>query len=196
MPAVNLGTKELTLKLVYYGPGLGGKTSNLKHIHSQLAPEIRGELIQLATETERTLYFDFMSLDLGTIENFKIRMSLYTVPGQPVYDFSRRMILRGVDAIVFVADSGMDRLEDNAQSMVDMVKNLESHKLDLSTIPWVIQYNKRDLTDALPVDALQRALNSTFQVPYFEAVALVGSGVFSTLRAVAKSAIEKIKLEI
>lgn len=196
MPAVNLGTKELTLKLVYYGPGLGGKTSNLKFIHSQLAPEVRGELIQLATETERTLYFDFMSLDLGSVENFKIRMSLYTVPGQPVYDYSRRMILRNVDAIVFVADSGMDRIEDNAYSMVNMVENLETHGLTLSSVPWVIQYNKRDLNNALPLESLQQALNSTFSVPYFEAVALTGSGVFSTLRAVSKAAIEKIKIEL
>jgi signal recognition particle receptor subunit beta len=196
MPAVNLATKELTIKLVYYGPGLGGKTSNLKFIHSQLAPESRGELVQLATETERTLYFDFMSLDLGEVENFKIRMSLYTVPGQAVYDYSRRTILRGVDAIVFVADSGATRLEDNAISLANMAENLEVHKLNLKNLPWVMQYNKRDIRDALPIEVLQGALNKDNSVPYFEAIALNGSGVFSTLRAVSKAAIEKIVAEL
>lgn len=196
MPAINLGTRELTIKLVYYGPGLGGKTTNLKFIHSQLAPEVRGELIQLATETERTLYFDFMSLDLGSLENFKIRMSLYTVPGQAVYNHSRRMILRGVDAIIFVADSSRERSEDNALSLSNMVENLESHKLRLKDIPWVMQYNKRDLTEALPLDYLQGVLNNSFKVPAFEAVAITGSGVFTTLRAVSKLAIEKIRVEL
>jgi len=196
MPAINLGSKELTIKLVYYGPGLGGKTTNLKFIHRQLTPEVRGELIQLATETERTLYFDFMSLDLGTLENFKIRMSLYTVPGQEIYNHSRRMILRGVDAIVFVADSSRERLEDNVLALSNMVENLESHRLHQQNIPWVMQYNKRDLNEALPVDALQEALNSSFKVPFFEAVAINGSGVFSTLRAVAKAAVDKIRVEL
>jgi signal recognition particle receptor subunit beta len=196
MPTVNSGTKELTVKVVYYGPGLGGKTTNLRFIHSQISPTVRSELIQLATETERTLHFDFLSLDLGSVENFKIRMSIFTVPGQTSYEYSRRMILIGVDAIVFVADSQKGRLEDNALSLTNMARNLQTHGMKLENVPWVMQYNKRDLTDSLPVETLQKSLNTHFNVPAFEAIALDGSGVFATLRAVSKAAIEKIRLDL
>jgi signal recognition particle receptor subunit beta len=191
MSLVNYQSKEITYKLVYYGCGLGGKTTCLQHIHAQLAPESRGDLVTLATETERTLFFDFLPIDFGTVSDFKVRVALYTVPGQPQYNRSRQLILQGVDAIIFVADSGPDRVEDNIASLLNMIENLATHRLKIDQVPWVFQYNKRDLADALPLEEMEELLNSTYKVPSFESIALEGKGVFSTLKAALKLAINK-----
>jgi mutual gliding-motility protein MglA len=192
MALVNYGTKEITFKLVYYGTGLGGKTTNLKIIHSQLAPQTRGELVSLATETERTLFFDFMPLDLGTINGFKARISMYTVPGQEEYNKSRKLILRDVDGIVFVADSNVTRSDENQISLNNMMENLNEYRLTLSDIPWVLQYNKRDLTTAMTIERMESELNK-LNVPAYEAVAMDGKGVFATLKAVTKMMLQRAK---
>jgi len=194
MALVNYGTKEITFKLVYYGTGLGGKTTNLKVIHSQLAPQTRGELVSLATETERTLFFDFMPLDLGTINGFKARISMYTVPGQEEYNKSRKLILRDVDGIVFVADSNVTRNDENHISLNNMMENLKEYRLTLEDIPWVLQYNKRDLTTAMTVERMEQELNQ-LKVPAYEAVALDGKGVFATLKAITKMMLQRAKGE-
>jgi len=182
MSLVNYGAKEITYKLVYYGPGLGGKTTNLKYIHSQLDSSCRGNLVSLATETERTLFFDFLPLDLGKVKDFTIRMGVYTVPGQVEYNRSRQLILDDVDGIIFVADSSPTRLEDNVSSLLNMIENLQQYQVSLDDVPWLIQYNKRDLDDALPLYQLEQSVN-IHKVPSFEAVALDGRGVFATLKA-------------
>ena len=194
MALVNYGTKEITFKLVYYGTGLGGKTTNLKVIHSQLSPQTRGELVSLATETERTLFFDFMPLDLGTINGFKARISMYTVPGQEEYNKSRKLILRDVDGIVFVADSNPIRSEENNLSLANMMENLKEYRLTLEDIPWVLQYNKRDLTSAMPIERMEQELNNR-GVPAYEAIALDGKGVFATLKAITKMMLQRAKGE-
>jgi len=182
MSLVNYGTKEITYKIVYYGPGLGGKTTNLKYIHSQLDASTRGNLVSLATETERTLFFDFMPLDLGKVKDFSVRMGVYTVPGQVEYNRSRQLILDDVDGIIFVADSAANRLEDNVSSLLNMIENLAQYQVNLDQLPWLIQYNKRDLDDAMPLYQLEANVN-IHKVPSFEAVALDGRGVFATLKA-------------
>lgn len=194
MALVNYGSKEITFKLVYYGTGLGGKTTNLKVIHSQLSPQTRGELVSLATETERTLFFDFMPLDLGMINGFKARISMYTVPGQEEYNKSRKLVLRGVDGIVFVADSSLTRAEENVASLKNMMDNLKEYNITLDDIPWVLQYNKRDITDAMPVERLESELN-IMGVPSFEAVAIEGKGVFATLKSITKLMLNRAKGE-
>jgi len=194
MALVNYGTKEITFKLVYYGTGLGGKTTNLKVIHSQLSPQTRGELVSLATETERTLFFDFMPLDLGTINGFKARISMYTVPGQEEYNKSRKLILRDVDGIVFVADSNPIRAEENNLSLNNMMENLKEYRLTVEDIPWVLQYNKRDLTNAMDVERMEAELNK-LHVPAYEAVAMDGKGVFATLKAITKMMLQRAKGE-
>lgn len=194
MALVNYGSKEITFKLVYYGTGLGGKTTNLKVIHSQLSPQTRGELVSLATETERTLFFDFMPLDLGTINGFKAKISMYTVPGQEEYNKSRKLVLRGVDGIVFVADSSSTRSEENIASLKNMMDNLKEYNITLDDIPWVLQYNKRDITDAMPVERLEAELNK-MNVPSFEAVAIEGKGVFATLKSITKLMLNRAKGE-
>jgi signal recognition particle receptor subunit beta len=192
MALVNYAAREINCKIVYYGTGLGGKTTNLKYIHSQLAPTTRGELISLATETERTLFFDFLPLDLGSVQGFKTRFSLYTVPGQVEYNASRKLILNGVDGIIFVADSDVMRSRENVESLQNMVDNLQEYSLTLENIPWVLQYNKRDLANALPIDRLERELN-TRSVPSFEAVASEGLGVFATLKAISKLILNRLQ---
>ncbi len=185
MPLINYAKREVTYKLVYYGTGLGGKTTNLKYIHSQTNPSCRGEMISLATETERTLFFDFMPLDLTLTNGYKARVVLYTVPGQEEYDMSRKQILRGVDGLIFVADSSQTRLSANVDSLKNMFDNLKYNRIRIEDIPWILQYNKRDLNDAASIDRLENDLNHT-GVPYFEAVALEGLGVFATLKAAIK----------
>jgi len=185
MALLNHAKREITYKVVYYGTGLGGKTTNLKYIFGQLAPESRGEFVSLATETERTLYFDFLPVDLGMVQGFRARMSLYTVPGQEEYNMSRKMILRGVDGIVFVADSNVLKSRENVESLQNMIHNLSTHRLSLDKVPWVLQYNKRDLADAMPFERMEHELNRA-GVPAFEAVALEGVRVFSTLKAITK----------
>lgn len=192
MALVNYAAREINCKIVYYGTGLGGKTTNLKYIHSQLAPTTRGELISLATETERTLFFDFLPLDLGSVQGFKTRFSLYTVPGQVEYNASRKLILNGVDGIIFVADSDVMRSKDNIDSLQNMIENLAEYSLTLDNIPWVLQYNKRDLANAMPIERMERELNQR-QVPSFEAVASEGLGVFATLKAISKLILNRLQ---
>ena len=191
MSMINYASREINCKIVYYGPGLGGKTTNLEYVYEKVAPSTRGKLISLATESERTLFFDFLPVDLGTIRGFKTRFHLYTVPGQVYYNASRKLILKGVDGVVFVADSHPARLDANLESMDNLYQNLAEHDFDLRTLPFVIQYNKRDLPDALPVDRLAAALNPT-GVPSFEAVATRGAGVFDTLKAISKQVIKSL----
>src|SRR5213080_1545239 len=185
MSMINYASREINCKIVYYGSGLGGKTTNLEHIYGKVQPDTRGKLISLATETERTLFFDFLPVDLGTIRGFKTRFHLYTVPGQVYYNASRKLILKGVDGIVFVADSQIDRFEANVESYMNMLDNLTEQDLTIEKIPFVMQYNKRDLPRVVPVDDLERELNPR-KAPYFEAVAFRGTGVFDTLKVACK----------
>ncbi|MDA8187320.1 MAG: GTPase domain-containing protein [Dehalococcoidales bacterium] len=191
MPLINVPTKEIHCKIVYYGPGFCGKTTNLKYIHSRAPVNAKGELLTLATETERTLFFDFLPLDLGTVHGYKVRFHLYTVPGQPLYERTRVMLLNGVDGVVFVADSGRNRFKDNVQSFYEMQKILAGLGKPLADLPLVIQYNKRDLADAVPAPILNARLNS-YKSPHFLAIATKGTGVFDTLRAVSKLVVAKL----
>jgi hypothetical protein len=161
---INYASREINCKLVYYGPGLGGKTTNLEYVYQKVAPAARGKMISLATETERTLFFDFLPVDLGTIRGFKTRFHLYTVPGQVYYNASRKLILKGVDGVVFVADSQMERMEANVEAMQNLYDNLSEHGYDLTRVPFVVQYNKRDLPNAAPLAELQQALNPGWPV--------------------------------
>jgi hypothetical protein len=193
MAFINYSAREINLKLVYYGPGLCGKTTNLKHIYERTAPQARGKMISLATETERTLFFDFLPLALGEIRGFKTRFHLYTVPGQVFYDASRKLILKGVDGVVFVADSQEERHEANLESLDNLRGNLREQGMELDRLPWVIQYNKRDLRNALPVEELRRALNPGGKVLDFETSATTGKGVFETLKALAKLVLQDLR---
>jgi signal recognition particle receptor subunit beta len=161
---INYASREINCKIVYYGPGLGGKTTNLEHVYGKVSPDTRGKLISLATETERTLFFDFLPVDLGTIRGFRTRFHLYTVPGQVYYNASRKLILKGVDGVVFVADSQMERMEANVESMQNLYDNMTEHGYDITRMPFVIQYNKRDLPNAASVGELQAALNPGWEV--------------------------------
>jgi mutual gliding-motility protein MglA len=176
---------------VYYGPGLGGKTSNIEYIYGRVAPEMRGKLVSLATETERTLFFDFLPVDLGMIRGLRTRFHLYTVPGQVYYNASRKLILKGVDGVVFVADSQIDRHDANLDAMDNLYDNLAEQGLDPRRMPFVIQYNKRDLPNVMSIEELQDALNPT-RVDFFEAVGSRGIGVFDTLKAVSKQVIKQL----
>jgi signal recognition particle receptor subunit beta len=183
---INILAREINCKLVYYGPGLCGKTTNLQYIYEATNPQHKGKMISLATETERTLFFDFLPLSMGEIKGFKTRFHLYTVPGQVFYDASRRLILKGVDGVIFVADSQIERKEANEESMDNLRSNLVAETdTTLEKVPFVIQYNKRDLPSAMSVDELRQALNP-LNVPDFEGVARTGVGVFETLKALAK----------
>jgi signal recognition particle receptor subunit beta len=185
MSFINYSSREINCKIVYYGPGLCGKTTNLQYIYNKTNPEAKGKMISLATETERTLFFDFLPLSLGEIRGFKTRFHLYTVPGQVFYDASRKLILKGVDGVVFVADSQIERMEANLESLENLRTNLGEQGYDLDKVPFVIQYNKRDLPNSANSDELKRLLNPR-QVPDFEASATRGDGVFDTLKAIAK----------
>ena len=217
MSMINYASREINCKLVYYGPGLGGKTTNLEHVYQKVAPTARGKMISLATE------IDFLPVDLGTIRGFKVKFHLYTVPGQVYYNASRKLILKGVDGVVFVADSQIERTEANIEAMQNLYDNMVQHGYDLTRIPFVIQYNKRDLPNAAPIAELQAALNPGWPVedpqkqrvipdpfrpgefivqqqdgqwiersPYFEAVAMTGEGVFDTLKAVSKLVVKTL----
>ncbi|WP_337171172.1 ADP-ribosylation factor-like protein [Gemmatimonas aurantiaca] len=218
MSMINYASREINCKIVFYGPGLGGKTTNLEYVYGKVLPNTRGKLISLATETERTLFFDFLPVDLGTIRGFRTRFHLYTVPGQVYYNASRKLILKGVDGVVFVADSQAERAEANLESMQNLYDNMAAYGYDLTRMPFVIQYNKRDLPNAASLAELQTMLNPGWEVtdptrmrpmadpfrpgeylvsqlptgewvervPYFEAVAVTGDGVFDTLKAVSK----------
>ncbi len=192
MTFINYAVREINCKIVYYGPGLGGKTTNLQYIYDRTNTSSRGKLISLATETERTLFFDFLPLELGEIRGFKARFHLYTVPGQVFYDASRKLILRGVDGIIFVADSQESRMEANAESIRNLDKNLSEQGYDIATTPYVLQLNKRDLPTAVAVDEMYRRLNIKGE-PTFEATATTGAGVFDTLKAAARLVLADLK---
>jgi len=193
MAFINYSAREINCKLVYYGPGLCGKTTNLKCIYERTANDAKGKMISLATETERTLFFDFLPLALGEIRGFKTRFHLYTVPGQVFYDASRKLILKGVDGVVFVADSQEERFEANIESLDNLKDNLAEQGFDIEQLPWVIQYNKRDLPSAMPLEELREALNPTGKIQEFEAEAANGRGVFETLKALAKLVLAELK---
>jgi signal recognition particle receptor subunit beta len=191
MSMINYASREINCKIVYYGPGLGGKTSNLEYIFSRVNPDDRGKMISLATETERTLFFDFLPIDLGEVRGFKTRFHLYTVPGQVYYNASRKLILKKVDGVIFVADSQTERTEANIEAMHNLYENLEAYGYDIEEIPFAIQYNKRDLPDTQSVDQLRSMLNPR-GVPDFEGVAVDGTGVFETLQAVSKLVVQTL----
>jgi signal recognition particle receptor subunit beta len=189
---INYSSRELNCKIVYYGPGLCGKTTNLQYIYSKTNPQQKGKLISLATETDRTLFFDFLPLALGEIKGFKVRFHLYTVPGQMFYAASRRLILKGVDGVVFVADSQLDRMDADIESLEDLKENLKEQGYDLYSLPFTMQYNKRDIPDIVPIPELREALNPS-GVPEFEAVATTGKGVFESLKDVCRQVILEMK---
>jgi signal recognition particle receptor subunit beta len=189
---INYSSREINCKIVYYGPGLCGKTTNLQYIYRRTNPGQKGKLISLATETERTLFFDFLPLALGDIRGFKIRFHLYTVPGQVFYAASRKLILKGVDGVIFVADSQIERMDSNMESLEDLTINLAEQGYELEKLPFAMQYNKRDLPNLIPVADLDNVLNLR-KVPWFEAVAVTGKGVFETLKAVAKEVLFELK---
>jgi mutual gliding-motility protein MglA len=191
MSMINYASREINCKIVYYGPGLCGKTTNIEYVYNKVNPDTRGKLISLATEQERTLFFDFLPVDLGSIRGFKTRFHLYTVPGQVYYNASRRLILKGVDGVVFVADSQAERMDANIASLQNLFENLGDYGYDPATIPLVVQYNKRDLPSATPVAELRAQLNFNGWQD-FEAVAVTGVGVFDTLKAVSKQVLKAL----
>ncbi len=192
VPFINFPAREINCKLVYYGPGLGGKTANLQWIYDHTGTNQKGKMVSLATETDRTLFFDFLPLDLGTVRGFKTRFHLYTVPGQVFYEASRRLILKGADGVVFVADSQEDRLDANLETLDNLREHLEDHSLNFDTIPYVLQLNKRDLPNILAVEELKKQLLLKGE-PAVEAVAVRGHGVFDTLKEVAKLVLTELK---
>lgn len=192
MSFINFAAREINCKIVYYGAGLGGKTTNLQWIFDQTAGKTGGKMISLATETDRTLFFDFLPLDLGTIRGFKTRFHLYTVPGQVFYDASRKLILRGVDGVVFVADSQAERMDANLEAIDNLQENLREHGFDFLKIPYVLQLNKRDLPSAMPVEEIKAALARKDE-PVFEAIACKGIGVFETLKEVGRRVLAELK---
>ena len=192
MSFINFAAREINCKIVYYGAGLGGKTTNLQVIYQKTAEQQKGKMISLATETERTLFFDFLPLDLGSVRGFKTRIHLYTVPGQVFYDASRKLILRGVDGIVFVADSQEQRMDANVEALDNLMSNLKEHSYDFNKIHYVLQLNKRDLPNILPVDLLTTELRRKNE-PIIEAVAFQGTGVFETLKEIAKQVLTELK---
>ncbi len=192
MSLINYSSREINCKIVYYGPGLGGKTTNIQYVYEKLAPETKGKLVTLATEMDRTLFFDFLPLELGEVKGFKTRFHLYTVPGQVYYNASRKLILRGVDGIVFVADSSEARFDANIEALYNLHDNLKEYDLNLEQIPFVIQWNKRDMPDAIPVPELNEELNPE-GFENFEAVAVSGVGVFDTLKCVAKLVLRQLQ---
>ena len=192
MSFINYSSREINCKIVYYGPGLCGKTTNLQYIYDRTNPAAKGKLISLATETDRTLFFDFLPLSLGEIRGFKTRFHLYTVPGQVFYDASRKLILKGVDGVVFVADSQVGRMEANMESLENLRINLAEQGYDLNKIPYVVQYNKRDLPNAVTLEEMHKVLNPR-ATPEFQAVAPTGVGVFDTLKAVAKLVLTELR---
>jgi hypothetical protein len=189
---INYASREINCKIVYYGPGLGGKTTNLQYIYDSTAPQAKGKLISLATETDRTLFFDFLPLDLGTVRGFKTRFHLYTVPGQVFYDASRKLILKGVDGVVFVADSQRERMDANIESLFNLELNLKQHGYELAKMPYVLQLNKRDQPTTVSIEEMTAELARKGE-PVFEGVANRGVGVFDTLKAVAKQVLLELR---
>jgi signal recognition particle receptor subunit beta len=192
MTFINYAAREINCKLVYYGPGLGGKTTNIKFVYEKTNPTSKGKLISLATETDRTLFFDFLPLDLGEIRGFRTRFHLYTVPGQVFYDASRKLILKGTDGVVFVADSQAARMDANLESLKNLELNLKEQGYDLQTMPYVLQFNKRDLPTATPFEEMKKSLHFKGE-PIFEAIASKGTGVFETLKMIAKMVLMELR---
>lgn len=192
MSFVNYHTKEINCKIVYYGPGLGGKTTNIQHVYQRTTAGAKGQMVTLNTENERTLFFDFLPLDLGSIRGYKTRFHLYTVPGQVFYEASRKLILRGVDGVVFVADSQVERMEDNIESLEGLKRNLEEQGYEFGKLPIVLQWNKRDLPNTVSVQDLETKLNK-LDMPSYESVASTGEGVFETLKMISKLVLLNIK---
>ncbi len=191
MVQINFALKEVNCKIVYYGPGMSGKTTNLEVVHQKAPEENKGELTSISTDGDRTLFFDFMPLDLGKIAGMQTKFQLYTVPGQVYYNSTRKLVLQGVDGVIFVADSDPDKLQENIESYENLIENLAEYGKDIEDLPHVIQYNKRDLPNAMPVEELDRHLNK-YGVPTFEAVARTGEGVFPTLKTLAGMVLESI----
>ena len=192
MSFVNYNTKEINCKIVYYGPGLGGKTTNIQYIYQKTAGGSKGEMVSLDSENERTIFFDFLPLDLGEIRGYKTRFHLYTVPGQVFYESSRKLILRGVDGVIFVADSQLERMEANIESLKSLESNLLEQGYDINSLPIVFQWNKRDLPNVTPVEDMNETLNSTGR-PFFESVAMKGDGVFEALKVMSKLVLMNLK---
>lgn len=192
MPFINFPAREINCKIVYYGPGLGGKTANLQWIYDHTGQDLKGKMVSLATETDRTLFFDFLPLDLGTVRGFRTRFHLYTVPGQVFYEASRKLILKGADGVVFVADSQEERLDANLETLDNLREHLREHGLIFETIPYVLQLNKRDLPNILPVEELTHLLRLKGE-PVTEAVAIQGRGVFETLKEVARQVLTELR---
>jgi len=191
MALINYSAKEITFKIVYYGPAMSGKTTNLRFIYDRLPEELKGKFTSIATQDERTLFFDFLPLDLGTIKGFSIKLSLYTVPGQAIYSLTRKTILRATDGIIFVADSQKQLFEKNIESLKDMIENMKEYGLNLENTPIILQYNKRDLNDIVSVEDLNNSLNFN-SFPYLEAVAIQGIGVMEALKLISKLVVRKI----
>ena len=195
MSFINYSIKEINFKIVYYGPGLSGKTTNIKCLYRKVKNENKGKLVSLATESERTLFFDFFPLDLGRIKGYKVKFHLYTVPGQSYYSSSRKLILKGVDGLVFVADSQRERFEANIESLDDMLENLREYNIDFSTLPYILQLNKRDLPNITPANELISLLRRKDE-SVMEAIAVKGDGVIDTLKSISKSIMTDIKREL
>ena len=195
MSFLNYSTREINFKVVFYGPGLSGKTTNIKYIYNKVKNENKGKLVSLATETERTLFFDFFPLELGTIRDYKVRFHLYTVPGQIYYSASRKLILKGVDGLIFVADSQRERFEANIESINDMLENMQEYKISFDTIPYILQLNKRDLPNVMPTGDMIRELRKKGE-PVLEAVALKGVGVVDTLKLISRLIMRDIKKKL
>lgn len=197
MSTVNFATREITCKIVYYGPGMSGKTTNLLFIHKKVPAKHRTDMVSLATDGDRTLFFDFLPLVTHAVKGFATKFQIYTVPGQVFYNATRKLVLQGVDGIVFVADSAWNRMNDNHESFVNMKENLSDYALTIEDIPYVLQFNKRDLQDAAPVDYMNHLLNREKQrVPHFESVAIRGIGVFETLNAISRMVLVKLISEL
>jgi hypothetical protein len=191
MSTINFAKREISFKIVYYGPAMSGKTTNLRHIYSTIPEKVKGDFTSIATETERTLFFDFLPLELGSIKGFTIRLSLYTVPGQYIYKLTRKSVLRATDGIVFVADSQIEKRQENIDSFQDMIDNLLEFGEDVETMPIILQYNKRDLPNILSIEELQTDLNKDNKYQYFEAIAEQGINVMETLKAITKLVVQK-----
>ncbi len=200
MPFINFSKDEIQCKIVYYGAGFCGKTTNLQYVYSQTMEDIKGKMVSIDTKGDRTLFFDFLSLSLGKIRGFDIRVQLYTVPGQVHYDATRKLVLKGVDGVVFVADSLKVQRKKNIESLINLAKNLAEKGVSIRSVPLVIQYNKRDLdgtdSELLPVDVLEKDLNSMLKVPSFSASALKGAGVFETLREISKLVVKDVSRKV